>query len=134
MNWTWTFNLRIIQFTKSTDLLLALASAMGGRKILFIEFLILLFEIYDKIYGICLRKTTIKLVNSIKMIFPRVRRNANEEIKAIVLDDYDGDGTSRNLNTFKLELSTSIHKVSQCPASICYNMLNRFLIAARLYR
>ena len=87
---------------------------MGGRKILFIEFLILLFEIYDKIYGICLRKTTIKLVNSIKMIFPRVRRNANEEIKAIVLDDYDGDGTSRNLNTFKLELSTNLREVSQC--------------------
>ena len=90
---------------------------MGGRKILFIEFLILLFEIYDKIYGICLRKTTIKLVNSIKMIFPRVRRNANEEIKAIVLDDYDGDGTSRNLNTFQLELSTNLHEVSQCPES-----------------
>ena len=90
---------------------------MGGRKILFIEFLILLFEIYDKIYGICLRKTTIKLVNSIKMIFPRVRRNANEEIKAIVPDDYDGDGTSRNLNTFQLELSTNLHEVSQCPES-----------------
>ena len=82
----------IIQFSKSTD---PLASERDGRKedrkILFIEFLILLFEIYDKIYGICLRKTTIKLVNSIKMIFTRVRRNANEEIKAIVLDDYDGD-------------------------------------------
>ena len=87
---------------------------MGGRKILFIEFLILLFEIYDKIYGICLRKTTIKLVNSIKMIFPRVRRNANEEIKAIVLDDYDGDGTSRNLNTFQLQLATNLREVSQC--------------------
>ena len=100
---------------------------MGGRKILFIEFLILLFEIYDKIYGICLRKTTIKLVNSIKMIFPRVRRNANEEIKAIVLDDYDGDGTSRNLNTFKLELSTSIHKVLNSRPSLQVTFQNSYL-------
>ena len=48
------------------------------------------------------------------MIFPRVRRNANEEIKAIVLDDYDGDGTSRNLNTFQLQLATNLREVSQC--------------------